>query len=323
MVRKGLWKKALAWGLVVGGASLVLHAVSGMEEEGQRYPPWARLARVASPMMYEPPPPSPPPPPEDEVDVGVVAGVDLVGAPSPKASHMSAESPAPRLILRGRLHLEVADPAKAREEVLVRLATTQGWVESQQENRDEDGHSSIRMTLRLPATSFEGARSGLRALGQVRHESQEAEDVSTEWVDREARLSVKRAAVTRLRQLLAQRTAGLKDLLAAERALMQTLEEIESMEAVHRLQSSQVKHATLELDLRAPRPAVASAAFHPLARLGERLVTRLGASLAVLVLVFVTLLPWAALAGLGLLIRRRIRAKAQPSPEIPDGSAAP
>lgn len=300
--------------LCLGGVPLLLTQVVQEEEhrtEGYAryaYAPTARLASKTLDVAEVPDSPPPPPPPE-EAEGGVVGGV-VGGEGGLRIPQKSAPADPtvykPKLIRTSYLTLEVSDPAKARAELLDRLGTVQGWVAEQQETRDVSGRLTIDLQLKIPSDRFDASRQAFKALGVVRQERSETEDVSRDWVDREARLAVKRAAVLRLKQLLAQRTASLKDLLEAEKALVNETEEIESMEAIHREQASRVAFATLDVHLNLPQAHV-SAALSPIHRLGERVLTRLSASLALLVLVGITLLPWGAAVGGAVYIYRRRR----------------
>jgi hypothetical protein len=270
---------------------------------------------------------SPPPPPpslgpdgiESGVPGGVVGGVVLHEAP--EAGPQKAEVPRDsKLIRKGEISLEVAEVARARDILLQRVKALGGWVADQGERRDGDGRITADLRLRIPSDRFEAGQQALRDLGTVKHMHLEVEDVSREWVDREARLQVKRTAAGRLRQILAQQSASLKDVLAAEQALIRLTEEIESLESIHRFQSRQVAYATLEVELAGPQPVVAGTSMGPLARFGDQLVTRLSASLAVLGLLAAALFPWALLAlGIRFILRRR-RAQAHLQ-EAGDGSA--
>lgn len=315
MSLKPWMSKTLAGLLTAAGTMVVLHAV--VQAEG----PGAVEAGLPSPRVMLSAPP--PPPPLGEIQGGVPGGVvggilqePVDDAPLP-ARDGSRDA---KLIRKGELVLQVAEVARAREAALQRVKALGGWVADQTEHRDGDGRLSAALTLRLPADRFESGQASLRDLGTVQRFHLETEDVSREWVDREARLLVKRAAAQRLRQLLLQKSASLKDVLAAEQALVRLTEEIESLESVHRFQARQVAFATLELSLSGPEPVVARSATGPLARFGDQLVTRLSASLAVLGLFLAALAPWALIALLVrfLFHRRRLRA---PAPEASHGSA--
>ena len=311
LLKIGAWGVALAAGL-----PLLLRAIEGQEAQSAMVP-YGRVAQkvqcdVGIPLTMnaslseeagEPPPP--PPPPGPGVPGGVAGGVigGVVGGTG-KALDIEGES---RLVRTGEMVLEVQDVPKAKEEAVRRIAAVKGWVAEQGEERDEDGHLKAHLSLRLPSSAFEVGKRSLRDLGTLRREQLQSEDVSRQWVDREARLQVKRAAAGRLRQLLAKRTASLKELLEAEKELVRVTEEIESLEAVHRLQARKVAFATLDLQLWGPRPQLTHESLNPLARLGSQVVTRLSASLAVLILLVTGLVPWLLGAGAGWLGFRRWR----------------
>ncbi len=299
-------KKGLAGLAVACGVPLLLRAVEEAEwRAGAESAP--RVMKTVSLMA-----PPPPPPGSGGVPGGVVGGVvsgldaeDSITADGLTLHEASAAMDS-KLIRKGDLLLEVKEVPPARDAILQRVQALGGWAADQGEQKDEDGRITASLTLRLPADRFETGHQSLRDLGTVRRFHLEVEDVSREWVDREARLQVKRAAAGRLRQILAQKSASLKDVLAAEQALMRLTEEIESLEAVHRYQSRQVAYATLEVQLQGPLAALTKAATSPLSRFGDQLVTRLSASLAVLGLLAAALVPWALLAlGIRILLRRR------------------
>lgn len=312
-LRPWMKKSAIALSVMVG-VPLLLRAVEEVEGGGAHLP-GLRSAKVVGLPLAAPPPPPPP----GEVQGGVVGGVALDASLVEQAE--APRSPSfedAKLIRKGDLQLEVGDVVRARESILQRTKALGGWVADQGEQRDEDGHLTANLTLRLPADRFEAGHQALRELGTIRRIHLEVEDVTREWVDREARLSVKRTAAGRLRQILAQQSASLKDVLAAEQALIRLTEEIESLQSIHRYQSRQVAFGTLEVQLVGPQAAVTHAATSPLSRFGDQLVTRLSASLAVLGLLAAALLPW-ALLGLGIrTVLRRRRAQAPPL-EVPHG----
>ena len=308
--------KGLAGLATAVGVFVVLHAVAQAEGGAE-----GSVGAFSPKDLYMSASLAPPPPPAGMapgVPGGVVGGV--VGGVGADLSEVQAQEPEAKLIRKGELALRVADVARAREAALQRAKTLGGWVADQSEHRDEDGRLTAALTLRLPADRFDAGQASLRDLGTVQRCHLETEDVSRAWVDREARLKVKRAAAQRLRELLLQKSASLKDVLAAEQALVRLTEEIESLESVHRLQARQVAYATLDLQLEGPQPVVARSATGPLTRFGDQLITRLSASLAVLGLFLTALAPWVLLAwGLRSLILRRRRAA--PLPEVPHGSA--
>jgi hypothetical protein len=89
--------------------------------------------------------------------------------------------------------------------------------------------------------------SGLKALGHVDSESQGGQDVTSQYVDLQARLGNARNTEKRLTDLLNQRTGKLSDVLQVEQELDRVRGEIEQMEAQRKTMANQVTFATLSL----------------------------------------------------------------------------
>ena len=122
-----------------------------------------------------------------------------------------------------------------------------------------------------------------------------AQDVTAEWVDVEARLANHRRSEARLQALLAENTATLADVLQVERELARVRGEIESYEGRMRVLSDQVGLATLHLDVRvlAPyEPYVAPTFGEEASRTFTRSLMLLGDALRGGALLAVALVPW-------------------------------
>jgi hypothetical protein len=85
----------------------------------------------------------------------------------------------------------------------------------------------------------------LKTLGRVETESQSGQDVTSQYVDLQARLSNARTTEQRLTDMLRQRTGKLSDVLEVEQEIDRVRGEIEQMEAERKTMSNQVSFATL------------------------------------------------------------------------------
>ncbi|MEZ4757439.1 MAG: DUF4349 domain-containing protein [Flavobacteriales bacterium] len=142
----------------------------------------------------------------------------------------AAPLPTDRKIIRtGSLTYEVDDLDAARSAILERVRGEAGYVEG--DDRGEYGNiRSITVRVRIPADRFDAFVEGMGALGRLEDRSISATDVTTEWVDVEARLAAKRAVEKRYLELAAQ-AKSVEEMLQVERELGNVRAEIESMEA--------------------------------------------------------------------------------------------
>jgi hypothetical protein len=113
--------------------------------------------------------------------------------------------------------------------------------------------------MKVPATRFEEALSGLTPIGRLESVNAEAEDVGEEFVDVTARMENAKRLEQRLIQLLGTRTGKLKDVLAVEESLARVREEIERHEGRIRYLKAHVAMSTLSVTVHEPFPVVGTA----------------------------------------------------------------
>lgn len=167
----------------------------------------------------------------------------------PVASVADAVGPAlpleRKIIRTGELRYEVDDLDAARNSVLRHVKATGGYVEG--DERGDWGRSrSLTLRVRIPADGFDAFVQELQGLGRLEHQNISATDVTTEWVDVEARLEAKRAVEKRYLELAGQ-AKNVQEMLEVERELGNVRGEIESMEARMKSLRDQVAMSTLTI----------------------------------------------------------------------------
>jgi len=108
---------------------------------------------------------------------------------------------------------------------------------------------SLTATLRIPADQLDATLTEMKTLGRVESETQNGDDVTSQYVDLEARLANARNTEHRLTELLQERTGKLSDVLAVENEHARVRGEIEQMEAERKNMSNQVSFATLNVTI--------------------------------------------------------------------------
>jgi hypothetical protein len=105
------------------------------------------------------------------------------------------------------------------------------------------------LVLRVPAARLATILNQIRALGRVKEEHLNSEEVTEQVVDLEARLHNARATEQRLIDVLNNRTGKVLDILQVEREIARTRQEIERMEAQRQNLLRRVELATVTLTL--------------------------------------------------------------------------
>lgn len=139
------------------------------------------------------------------------------------------------------------DNARVRIDTIVNDA--QGYVEQLQIGKGRGTARTLTATLRFPAGKLDTGLNALRDLGQVQNESQQASDVSQQYVDLSARLKNARNTEQRLLAMLRERTGDLKDVIEAEREISRVREQIEQMDAQLQGLSKKVAFSTVQVNL--------------------------------------------------------------------------
>jgi hypothetical protein len=143
----------------------------------------------------------------------------------------------------------VPDFATARSRLEVLLTARAGFSSHLALNTTIGRRPSMDDAISIPASQLDATLADLRKLGRVENESQTGTDVTAQTVDLEARLSNARNTEKSLIQLVADRSGGLKDVLAVEVELGRVRGEIESMEAQRKSLATQVERSTITVHI--------------------------------------------------------------------------
>ena len=156
-------------------------------------------------------------------------------------------STGPMIIRTADLILTTKEFDKARAAIESILKRHRGYVASLKVGGAASSARTLTGTLRVPADQLDATLTELKTLGRVESESQGGQDVTSQYVDLEARLANARNTEKRLTDLLSQRTGRLSDVLEVEQEVDRVRGEIEQMEAERKNMSSQVSFATVSV----------------------------------------------------------------------------
>src|SRR5450830_343489 len=223
-----------------------------------------------------------------------------------------------KIIFNASLSLDVVDAEKAFSDCEVLAATYGGFV-AESSLQKSDTQVLATAVLRVPADKATQLMNDLAGLGTVTSRSSGSEDVTSQYIDIQARLKVLRAEEEQLVGFLKKAT-NIKDMLAVQEQLRTVRTEIEQYEGQQRYMDNATSLATVTVQLVqttevfvAPR-GFGSAFVQSLARFGHGLAafwTWFGGS--VVFIAFYGLLIW-ALAWIILRLRQR-RSHRSPPPQ--------
>lgn len=216
-----------------------------------------------------------------------------------------------KIIYTTTVGLVVADYNQFEAEVPKLISRHGGFVASSETDRRYRDRQSGTWVVRIPVNRYDDFLNGINSLGFAESRSEQAQDVTEEYVDVEARIKNKRLLEQRIVTMLEERTGKLSDVLEIERELARVREEIERMEGRLRYLKDRTRLATITIQCREQReykPAQAPT-------LGSRIQESWGDSTGSLrltaenVLVgLIAMIPWMVVLGLpSVLALRSIR----------------
>lgn len=153
-----------------------------------------------------------------------------------------------KIIYTANLTLESKDYDAARAALDAALAEAGGYMESSDEYANSGSRRSLSLTLRVPQENYESFLAAVAATGNVTYKSQQAEDVTTQYMDIEARLDSLKEQRARLQELKAS-AENLSDLLQIESSLSDVQYQLESYQSQLDWYSRQVECCTVYLSL--------------------------------------------------------------------------
>lgn len=172
---------------------------------------------------------------------GIVANPDqkpgYIGAPTTNtgAGNLTGEQ---KLIKNGSLTLRANNIETAQQEIDIIAKRYQGYIFSMQQTQTPEKRY-LTVTIKVQKDHFDDAVNDIKKLGQTSNVQMDVNDVTTQFIDTEARIRTLKVKETTLVGLLARATE-MSDIIALEDNLQQTRQQIESYEG----QLNALKNAT-------------------------------------------------------------------------------
>ena len=152
------------------------------------------------------------------------------------------------------IQVDSLEPAVVRLRMLAQ--SLGGYIGNTSMQTGKDQLRAATVEMKVPASRWGQLVSGLKPIGTLEAQDENAEDVTEEFVDVQARVANSRRLEERLIALLANRTGKLSDVLAVERELARVREEIDRYEGRIRFLKSRTAVSTMTVTLHEPPPVL-------------------------------------------------------------------
>lgn len=165
------------------------------------------------------------------------------------ADNLETEVTSRKIIKNGSMTLVVDNLEQTRNEVLGLIEKYGGYSSNEQYSNWEHS-SSYNFTVRIPCDSFDIFIADIEAgKGKIESKSVYINDVTTEFIDLESRLSTKHSYLERYKQLL-KSAKTIQEIVSIEDKIRMLEEDIDSSVGRLKYLTNQVEYSTLHLQLR-------------------------------------------------------------------------
>ncbi len=161
---------------------------------------------------------------------GSAAPAEKAAARPEAGDPLKAAAAGRKIIYNARVDL-VTEDLSAFESKLHRLvAASKGYVADSQVSGKAGDRRDATWKVRVPVDAYDSFLAGAKSLGELVSVKADAQDVSEEYFDVEARLANKKVEEQRLIKLLTDATGKLEEILKVEHELSRVREEVERFE---------------------------------------------------------------------------------------------
>lgn len=149
------------------------------------------------------------------------------------------------------LTLEVAAINESVARISQEVEQLGGYVVTSQQS-ESDHYSSAQLTVKIPAAKLQGLQDTFSAWGKVRDQRLQANDITNQYYDSQARLQVLEAEEKRYLEILDQ-AVTVDDVLKVEGALSNVRQQIEQLKGQLKLWNNQLDYSTVTLQIVTPQ----------------------------------------------------------------------
>jgi hypothetical protein len=176
---------------------------------------------------------------------------DIAGSDSGAVGTQTvATEPMTRAVIStGQVTIHPTSIDRARSEVMRLVSSWNGTVAEEQTSSDQRGRIlDSTITLRVPSAKFSESMDALAGLGKVEQRSRKSEDVTTQVIDNDARVSAAERSIRQIENLLG-RAQKLGDIISIENDLARRQADLDSLKSQQAYLADQTALSTINVYL--------------------------------------------------------------------------
>ena len=154
-----------------------------------------------------------------------------------------------KIIYTGDIRLVCENLDVASEKLESRIKDFGGYISNASKNGNRGSNRESTWTIRIPSGQFDRFIKFSTTIGELQTNNRQAQDVSEEYYDADARLKNKKIEEARLVELLRHATGKLSEILTVEKEISRVREEVERIEGRLRFLRNQTDLSTITVTI--------------------------------------------------------------------------
>lgn len=199
-----------------------------------------------------------------------------------------------KIIRTARVDLEVKDVMATRDTLQSIATSNGGYIGSLSLERYRGDRLSGSLVMRVPAASFDRALASIAALGTLKSQSVQAEDVTEEYVDLQARRGALANQLVQYQRIM-EKAGNVSEILEVQEQIERVQVEIDRIDGRLKYLDNRIEYATITVSFREPDPLGAGDGPSFASVINEGISGFLGIT-AALVIILISIIPLLILA---------------------------
>lgn len=157
-----------------------------------------------------------------------------------------------KIVYSGNVRMQCEDVASASEALRQQCADEGGYTQTLREYGDEGGFTRIDVVLRIPTEKFETFLQSIGGQGKVLSRTVSSQDITTQYVDAEAKKQSLAESIASLEAILAEDGLSVSDRIDLVNTIADLNAELKSIELELSQYDSMLDYSTVEIRIERP-----------------------------------------------------------------------
>jgi len=211
------------------------------------------------------------------------------GAPGYESVSSSGQLTDQKIITTSHISLEVKDVRTTLDSLTSTAAAFEGYVGSMSVDTRSGNRLYAVLTMRVPGSAFNPAVTEIKKLGVLKSESLQAEDVTAEYIDLNARRAALAGQLTQYMRIM-EKAETVSEILEVQEQIERVQVEIDRIDGRLKYLDNRVDYATITVSLQEPEPVGGNEGFSFVGVINEGIAGLLAVVAGLLILI-ISIIP--------------------------------